>query len=121
MTKSLEDYIEAAYLVEKERGAVRLKEVAKRVCVELPSASQAMKRLAEEGMVSYEKYGLINLTEKGRRAGDSVYGKHKVLFEFLTQILGVDEKRASEEACSMEHCLSKDTVNKIADFIKNKK
>lgn len=121
LTKSLEDYIEAAYLVKKENGAIRLKDVAKKVCVELPSANQAMKRLAEKGLVEYEKYELIKLTEEGERAGSSVYRKHQVLFDFLTKILKVDEKTASEEACCMEHYLSSKTINKLMKFIKIQK
>lgn len=121
MTKSLEDYIEAVYMIKEEKGAIRLKEVAKKVSVGLPSANHAMKRLAEKGLVNYEKYELIRLTKRGEDVGKSVYRKHKIIFEFLTDILGVDEGIAAKEACSMEHYLSSSTINKLAKFVKKQK
>ena len=119
LTKSLEDYLEAIYLIKKDKGAVRLKDLGKMLNVKLPSANQAIKKLAQNGLVDYEKYEFIKLTQKGERVAKSIYRRHEILFNFLTKSLGVDEKTAQREACSIEHHLSSQTINKLIKFVES--
>ena len=119
LTKSLEDYMEAAYITRKERGNIRLVDISERLEVKLPSANQALKKLRDKKLLDYEKYGNIELTKKGERIAKDVYKRHKILFTFLTDILDVDEEVASEEACVMEHALNPKTQKKLANFVKN--
>ena len=119
LTKSLEDYIEAIYMI-NENGNVRLRDVAQKLEVKLPSANQALNKLSEEKLIHYEKYGNIKLTVKGEKTAKEVYKKHEALYKFLTEILGVDKKIAQKEACEMEHCLSTQTIKKLIKFLKNR-
>jgi len=77
-----------------------------------------MKKLDKKGFVVYEKYGLIKLTKKGEEKVREVYKKHKFLLDFFTKYLGVKEDIALEEACKMEHILSKVTLKKFSKFVK---
>ncbi|MFP4115828.1 MAG: metal-dependent transcriptional regulator [Candidatus Aenigmatarchaeota archaeon] len=119
LTKSLEDYMEAAYITRKEKGKIRLVDISDRLEVKLPSANQALKKLRDRELLVYEKYGNIELTEKGENVAKEIYRRHKILFTFLTEILDIDEEVASEEACTMEHALNPKTQKKLASFVKN--
>ncbi|WP_457681543.1 metal-dependent transcriptional regulator [Thermovibrio sp.] len=110
----LEDYLETIYLLEKRNKVARVKEIAKERNVKMPTVTEVLKRLAEKGFISYEPYGYVVTTKKGKEYAKELYRKHKVLISFLKDILGVPASRAEEEGCLMEHHLSNDTVSRIA-------
>jgi len=101
----------------KGRRSVRLKDIARALRVKLPSAVQMLRSLANEGLVIYERFGAIELTPKGIEAARSVYERHKVLYSFLREILGVDDEAAERDACGMEHHVSEDTLFRLLKFI----
>ena len=118
LSESFEDYLEIIYMIKKDNGYVRSKDVAKRINVKSSSVNEAVKKLDKKGFVIYKKYGLIKLTKKGEEKAKKVYKKHKFLLDFLTKELGVKKNVALEEACKAEHILSKDTLLKLSTFIK---
>lgn len=117
MSKSLEDYIEAIYRLKLETGSSRVVDVSKALKVTMPSVNNAVKELAAMGYVNYEKYHELQLTEAGREVAKSVYDRHRLLKEFLLSI-GVSEENAENDACSMEHILSAETLEKLGKLSK---
>lgn len=119
-TESLEDYLEAIYVIGLEQRVVRVKDVARALGVTMPSVTAAVKTLSEKGLVDREKYGHIELTPKGARVGKEVYARHQMLFTFFHEILGLDSAVAEEDACRVEHHLSaqaRDRLLKMLEFV----
>lgn len=116
MTKSLEDYIETIYVLIKEKGAARVRDVAADLKVKMPSVVKAMAELKKLELVIQEPYGDIELTAKGRKVATGVLTRHTILKAFLLK-LGVTEKVADNDACLMEHILSAQTMDRIRDFL----
>jgi len=121
LSKSFEDYLEAIYLIQKKKDFVRVNDIAYNLKVSLPSVTIAIKKLADKGLVIYEKYGLVKLTKQGIKIAKNVYRKHRVLAEFFENFLRVDKKTALRDACIMEHGLSKKTLNKLENFLRKLK
>ncbi|MBN1377032.1 metal-dependent transcriptional regulator [Candidatus Woesearchaeota archaeon] len=121
LTKSNEDYLEAIYLIGKEKKNVGVKDISVFLDISLPSVSEAMKKLNKKDLVKNERYGKIKLTEKGKKTARKVYDKHKTLLDFLTKILKVENKTALQEACLIEHFISSDTNKKLKNFVKKLK
>ncbi|MCK4521309.1 MAG: metal-dependent transcriptional regulator [Nanoarchaeota archaeon] len=117
LTKSIEDYLEAIYLIAKEKKVVRVKQIAEFLNISLPSVSEAVQKLRRAGFVKSEKYEYINLTKEGRVLAKSIYAKHKLLLFFLSDMLKVDKKTALKDACAIEHCLSKESAQKLKKFV----
>jgi len=117
LSQSSEDYLETIHLISQEKEVVRVKDIANHLKISLPSVTTALKKLAEEKLVIYEKYGYVKLTNKGKEKAKEVYAKHKLLFEFFTKILGIDSETAEIDACKIEHGLSKKTLEKLIPFI----
>ena len=118
LTKSFEDYLEAIYLLEQEKGRVRVKDVAKSLDVKLPSVTEAVRKMSKTKLVEFERYGSIKLTKQGKLFAKEVYEKHRILFEFLHNVLGVDKATAMKDACEIEHSLSNTTLRKLKQFMK---
>lgn len=117
LTSVMEDYLEAIFDLDKEKRVVRVKDIAKRLDVKMPTVTSMLKTLSKRGFVYYEKYEYVELTDKGSEVGGDMHRKHMILRRFLTDILSIDLRTADEEACKMEHALSSGTLDSVTDFM----
>ena len=120
MTQSLEDYLEAIYVLIADGKAAGVSDVAKMLRVKMPSVVKAVRELKRMELVVQEPYSPIALTAKGRRVAKLVLARHTLLREFLLK-LGVSRRTADRDACLMEHILSAETLEKIRTFTEDKK
>lgn len=117
MTASLEDYLEAVFVLSGSNSQVRLTDIAAMLKVSKPSANRAVNTLTQNGFLSHETYGAITLTPEGETYAASVLHRHKLLKHFLNDTLGVNEKTAEEDACKMEHVMSAETIEKLYEYL----
>ena len=119
LSQSLEDYLETISIIKKEGDIVRTKELAKRLNVTLPSVTEAVKNLATKGLVTYKRYSNIELTTKGQKIADQVYKRHEALVKFFTNVLKINKETAMQDACKIEHSLSKESYDKLIKFLED--
>ena len=117
LTSVMEDYLEAIFDLDKEKKVVRVKDIAKRLNVKMPTVTSMLKTLSKRKLVHYEKYEYVELTDKGLEVGGEVHRKHVILRRFLTDVLNINLNTADEEACKMEHALSLGTLDSMTDFM----
>ena len=118
LTASLEDYLEAIFIISQSHKVVRVKDLVKHLKVAGASVENALKILKEKGLINHEKYGYIELTEKGEKEAQKIYERHKVLQRFFSQILGLDESTAQKDACAIEHYISEEGLERLIKFLK---
>ena len=114
--KSAEDYLESILIIKEKKGYARSVDVAEELGVTKPSVSVAMKNLREAGHITVTREGFIYLTESGREIAEMIYERHQLISEWLIR-LGVDETIATEDACRMEHVISKESFEAIKKHI----
>ena len=114
---SMEDYLEAITVLSEGEKPVSVTQVSKALQVRKPSVTSALKRLSQDGLVKHERYGYVELTARGEEIARDVFRRHKALQQFLAEILKVDPKIASDDACRMEHSISPVTFEKLAKFV----
>jgi DtxR family Mn-dependent transcriptional regulator len=117
LTPTMEDYLEAIYNLSQEKRVVRVKDIAKRLGVKMPSVTNMLKTLSEKGMIDHEKYEYLELTGRGSDIGSEIDQRHQTLKSFLTDILQIDNDQADEDACKMEHSVSLTTFERIVEFM----
>jgi DtxR family Mn-dependent transcriptional regulator len=117
-TASMEDYLEAAIMLQEKGEKVTVTALSESIGVKKPSVDWALKKLGEAGLVIHERYGDIELTPAGARVASEVYRRHKALYSFLNDILKVSPEVAAQDACRMEHALSRESINRLEKFIK---
>ncbi len=120
MTQSLEDYLEAIYILCLDKKVARIKEISERMAVSKPSVIQAIRELKNENLLIQEPYGYIELTFQGTEKAKKILKKHNVLRDFLIKILGVSSENAEKDACEIEHIISEETLAKIIKFMRKK-
>jgi len=116
LTTSVEDYLEVIYELMQERGYARAVDISKYLGVKSPSVTSMLQRLHRMGLVVYERYRGITLTDKGERLARSVKQRHLVITQFL-RILGVGENIANSDAEGIEHHAHKATIDRITQFV----
>ena len=117
MTSSLEDYLEAVFILSKQKGNVRLTDIAEFLAVSKPSVNRAIKTLTQNGFLEHITYGDIVITPEGESYAANVLRRHKLIKQFLINELGVDEKIAEYDACQMEHVMSPVTIDKLYEYL----
>lgn len=115
--ESAEDYLETILVLQEEAGQVRSIDIVNKLGYSKPSVSIAMKKLRESGYISMAADGLITLNESGLEIARRVYSRHTTITKLFT-LLGVSPEVAAEDACKVEHDLSKETFDRISEFVR---
>ena len=116
--ESAENYLEAILMLSKTRPVVRSVDIAEELGFKKSSVSVAMKNLRGKEHITVTKEGFIYLTPSGREIAEMIYERHQLLSSWLIQ-LGVPEKTAVEDACKIEHVISKESFRAIKDYVGN--
>ena len=116
ISASVQDYAKAVYVLEAREGeAVSTNELAERLGVTPGSVSAMLRKLSDAGLVEHEPYHGVRLTSQGRRVALEVLRHHRLLELFLAEELGMPWDRVHAEAEVLEHVLSEDLEQLIAE------
>jgi len=116
ITSHLEDYLEAILLVGRETGAAHASAVADRVGVTRASVTGALRALADRGLIVYQPYQPVTLTEEGRALAQACLDRHEFLRRFFRDQLGMEDGEADEVACRVEHVTNTTVLARLAEF-----
>ena len=114
--ESAENYLETIYILSLKNSHVRSIDIVNELDFAKPSVSVAMKNLREHAYISMDSDGYITLTDQGKVIAENMYERHTLLSQWLMD-LGVDKETATEDACRIEHVLSKDSFEAIKKHI----
>lgn len=113
--ESGEMYLETILLLSKELEIVRSLDIAKNLGFSKPSVSRAVGLLKKAQLIEVDSKGYITLTDEGKNIAEGMYERHTILTEFLIK-LGVDNETATNDACKIEHHISKKSFEAIKEF-----
>lgn len=116
LTNSQEEYLKTMYILKSTNVEIKVTEIAHRLDKSKASVNNAINVLKDEGLVNYEKYGPIELTEKGENEAIKIIEANDIVKLFLTDIIHADSKLAEKEAKEIKTILSDDTLNKLARY-----
>lgn len=110
--ESAENYLETILMLSKKLPVVRSVDIANELGFKKSSVSIAMKNLREKNHITVTDSGFIYLTDSGREIAEMIYERHEFLSNWL-ESLGVPKEIATEDACKMEHVISKESFTAI--------
>src|ERR687893_125742 len=113
---SVGDYLKAIWEVGGS-GAASTKDVADRLSVAPASVTNMFARLQEMGLAKYERYQGASLTEVGREEALRLLRRHRLIETFLLEHLGYSWQEVHEEAERLEHAVSDDFTERLAEFL----
>jgi DtxR family Mn-dependent transcriptional regulator len=115
-SNTVEDYLEAIYVLIQRKGYARTKDIARELRVSPASVTEMLHKLAGLGLVSYERYAPVRLLKRGERLAKAVKTRHDTLTK-LFKIVLVSGRTAEEDACNVEHVLSPETIEQLTKFV----
>ncbi len=118
VSSSMEHYLAAVFELRAEKGYARVSDIAEKLAVAKATVSNALKSLAERGLVRHALYGFVELSDAGELRARQVKNRYQVLRHFLTEVLGIEPDKAHLEACLAEHVIGVTTIDRLIDFIK---
>ena len=110
MHESGETYLDTIYVLGQKQQNVRSIDVAEEMGFSKPSVSRGVSILKQQGYLTVDGNGFLELTDSGMDLAKKIYERHTVLTEALVR-LGVDPEIAQQDACKMEHIISDETLN----------
>ena len=116
LQESGEMYLEAIFVLSKERGRVRSIDVSEYLGYSKPSVSRAVGLLKNGEYLTVDPDGGLNLTDSGREIAEKIYERHTFLTELLTRV-GVSRETAAEDACRLEHAISDESFRAIKEYV----
>lgn len=119
VNESAENYLETILILSQKLPVVRSVDIANELGFKKSSVSIGMKNLRLKDYITVTDAGFIYLTEEGKKIAEMIYERHKFLSSWLIS-LGVDPEIASEDACKIEHVISKESFAAIKSNIANK-
>ena len=112
VNESAENYLETILVLSQKLPVVRSVDVSNELGFKKSSVSIAMKNLREKNQITVTDAGFIYLTDEGKEIAEMIYERHELLSAWLIS-LGVPSEIATEDACKMEHVISKESFQAI--------
>ena len=116
LTASLEDYLEIIYSQISCNKNIKAIDISKKLKITRASVTEALKKLEHKGFINYGRYDSISLTESGIEIAKNILSKHQILQDFFIKVLNLPEEEASINACKIEHVITENAFNKIAEY-----
>ncbi|MCG3138938.1 MAG: Transcriptional regulator MntR [Phycisphaerae bacterium] len=111
--QSTEDYLRAIFMLQTDGNSVSTTQLAEELGISAAAVSKAIQQLAHKGLLSYEPYRGVTLTEEGRLAALRMVRHHRLLEAFLHEILGYSWDEVDEEAEQLEHHVSARFLDRV--------
>lgn len=117
ISKSLEEYLKTMYVLKKQNGKIRITDIAEKMNCTKPSVNKAVNNLKDNGLLNYESYGAIELTEEGENIAKKVIEAYDIVYVFLKDVLNLEDMEAQTEAENIKSAITDATANKLAKYV----
>lgn len=117
VSKALEEYLKTMYILKKQKGNIRVTDIAEKMNCSKASVNKALNNLKANNLVNYETYGTIELTDEGENLSKKILEAYDIVYLFFKDVLNLDEKLAKNEADKIKSTISDDTINSLAKYV----
>ncbi|HEU4690336.1 MAG TPA: metal-dependent transcriptional regulator, partial [Vicinamibacterales bacterium] len=119
-SQTVENYLKAIYVAQGAREdstLVPMGQLAAALGVVPGTATTMVKTLADSGLVRYEPYMGVRLTPAGEKLAALVLRRHRLIEQFLVQVLGMNWSEVHDEAERLEHAVSERLIDRIDEML----
>ena len=116
----MENYLETVLALEEEHAHAHVRDIAAKIKIKMPSVTEALNKLKKMGLVNYNRYDAVTLTARGKALARRFMKDHRTLARFFCEVLQVDVAVAEQDACRIEHVISRQTLKRLEAFLTRK-
>ncbi len=115
VSEAMENYLETIFILARKQPEVHAADICAFLDYSRPTVSVVVRQLRDQGYLDIDGANHITLTPQGREIAERMYERHNLLAALLMDI-GVPEKIAFQDACKIEHDLSRETFDIIRAY-----
>lgn len=118
-SETAEDYLERIGALIRTKGYARVVDIATELGISQASVTSMVQRLDAEGLLKYEKYRGMVLTDAGEQVAARIAHRHALLTRFLT-LLDLPPEVVSHDVEGLEHHISQQTfqaMERLSDYL----
>jgi DtxR family Mn-dependent transcriptional regulator len=112
-----ENYLKALFNLANEKGEISVSDLGNMLRVSTPTVNSMVKKLHEQGLLTYEKYRPLSLTNKGKKEAALIIRKHRLTEMFLVEKMGFGWEAVHEIAELIEHIKSPDFFDRMDEIL----
>lgn len=117
ISKALEEYVKTMYVLEKQTNQIRVTDIAEKMKCSKASVTKSLNVLKEKGLVEYEAYGEIKLTNEAENIAQKSLEAYDIVYLFFSEVLNLKGESVKEEAEKVKQVISDETLNKLARYV----
>lgn len=117
LSATLEDYLQVIFRFQQEKQFARVTDVASVLKVARSAVTAALHSLSEKGLVNYQPYEPVTLSAKGRKKAEQIVLRHRIIVDFLENVLAIPKREAKSAACRMEHSVNGRVLDRFVCFL----
>jgi DtxR family Mn-dependent transcriptional regulator len=116
-SENVEDYLKSIYKLQEGGGRVSTSSLSEWLGVSAPSVTEMIKKLAEEGILTYAPYKGVELTAEGRKRALKILRRHRLWELFLVEVLNYPWHEIHDEADRLEHFTSEKLERRLDEAL----
>ena len=117
LSATLEDYLRVVLRFQRKKHFARVSDISTTLGVAKSAVTAAVQSLSSKGLVSYQPYEPVTLTKEGERRAEEIVLRHRIILDFLQDVLAIEPKEAESIACEMEHAINNPALEKFVCFL----
>jgi DtxR family Mn-dependent transcriptional regulator len=117
LSATLEDYLGVVLRFQREKRFARVSDIASTLGVAKSAVTAALQSLSSKALINYQPYEPVTLTQEGEKQAEQILLRHRVILDFLQDILSMEAQQAESIACEMEHTITAPALEKFVCFL----
>lgn len=117
LSATLEDYLGVVLKFQREKHFARVSDISSALRVAKSAVTAALQSLSSKGLLHYQPYEPVTLTEEGEQRAEDILLRHRIILDFLQNVLAIEPKQAELVTCEMEHAIDGPTLEKFVCFL----
>lgn len=112
-----ENYLKGLFHLADGLGEVSVADLSRHLGIKMPTVNSMIKKLSEKGLVHYESYKPLKLSDTGRKAAALIIRKHRLTEMYLVEKMGFGWEAVHEIAEQIEHIQAPEFFEKMDELL----
>jgi len=117
LSATLEDYLGVVLRFQREKRFARVSDIASALGVAKSAVTAALQSLGSKALINYQPYEPVTLTPEGEQQAEEILLRHRIILDFLEDVLAIQPKEAETIACEMEHAIHAAALERFVCFL----
>ena len=117
ISSTMEDYLKVIFRFQQKKRFARVSDVSSAMGKAKSAVTAALRSLSKKGLIIYQPYEPVTLSAEGKKLAEQIVVRHRIIVDFLKNVLDVPQNYAQSAACKMEHSMDAKVLDCFVCFL----